>query len=65
VTAAPISATIVAWDDADLEQLLASYYRMCAEAGVEAALPEDEARVQAKAMISVLLPAFDVEFRQH
>ena len=48
VTAAHISATITTWmPDADLEQLLASYYRMCAEAGVEP-LPDDEAREQAR-----------------
>jgi hypothetical protein len=51
-------------DQPDLEQLLASYYRMCAEAGVEP-LPEEEARRQARAMMRVLVPAFAVTFRQH
>ena len=53
-------------DDAnhpDLEQLLASYYRMCAEAGVEP-LPPDEARASAQAMLKLLVPAFAIEFRQ-
>ena len=52
-------------NDADLEQLLASYCRrMCAAAGIEP-LPDDEAHEQARAMMGALLPAFEVEFRQH
>ena len=51
-------------DQPDLEQLLASYYRMCAEAGVEPLLP-DEARGSAKAMMALLVPAFETEFRRH
>ena len=49
-------------DDADLEQLLASYNRMCEQAGI-APLPDDEARQEA--MLGALLPAFEVEFWQH
>ena len=51
-------------DQPDLEQLLPSYYRMCAEAGVEP-LPPDEARASAQAMMKLLVPAFAVEFRRH
>jgi len=51
-------------DQPDLEQLLASYYRMCAEAGVEP-LPPDEARGSATAMMALLVPAFETEFRRH
>jgi len=50
--------------DADLERMLASYYRMCEQAGIEP-LPNDEARQQARAMMGALPPAFEVEFRQH
>jgi len=58
-------ARLQAWDaDADLERPFARYYMMCAEAGIEP-LPEDEAREHAKAMMGALLPAFEVEFRQH
>jgi len=51
-------------DDTALEQLLANDYRMCAEADIEP-LPDDEAREQARAMMGALMPAFEVEFRQH
>ena len=51
-------------NDVNLEHLLASYYRMCAEAGIEP-LPDDEAREQANAIMGMLLPAFEAEFRQH
>jgi hypothetical protein len=50
--------------DAELESFLADYHRMCADAGVEA-LADDEAREQARAMIALLVPAFEAEFRQH
>jgi hypothetical protein len=51
-------------DPENLDSLLALYAQVCAEAGVEP-LPEDEAREQARAMMSVLVPAFAVTFRQH
>jgi hypothetical protein len=37
---------------------------MCAEAGIEL-LPLDEAREQAKALIGVLVPAFEADSRRH
>ncbi len=43
-------------EDADLASLLALYAQVCAESGVEP-LPDDEAREQAMAMLSVLVPA--------
>ena len=51
-------------DQSDLEQLLADYYRMCAEAGIEP-LPDDEARESAKTMMALLVPAFEVKSRRH
>jgi hypothetical protein len=51
-------------DHHNLDQLLASYYRMCAEAGVEP-LPDAEAGEQAAAIMALLAPAFEVSFRQH
>ena len=42
--------------DADIEQLLASYRRMCAQAGIEP-LPDDEAREQAMTLTKLLVPA--------
>ena len=50
--------------DGNVEHLLTTYYRMCAEAGV-GPLPDDEAREQATALMAVLVPAFEVTFRQH
>ena len=44
-------------DDIDIERLLASYYRMCAQAGVEP-LPDDEARDEARALMALLVPAY-------
>ena len=43
-------------------RMLASYYRICTEAGVEP-LPDDEAREQATALMAVLVPAFEVTRR--
>lgn len=51
-------------DDIDIEHLLANYRRMCAKAGIDP-LPDDEAREQATALMAVLVPAFEIEFRQH
>lgn len=51
-------------DEAALEQLLASYYQMCGQAGIEP-LPQDEARESMQTMMRVLVPAFEVEFPQH
>jgi hypothetical protein len=51
-------------DPLDLEPLLASYYRMCADAGIEP-LPEDEARGSANKLMRLLVPAFAVETRRH
>jgi hypothetical protein len=48
----------------DIEQLLATYYAMCEQAGVEP-LPPDEAREPAEALTRILQPAFKVSFRQH
>ena len=48
--------------DVDVERMLASYYRICTEAGVEP-LPDDEAREQATALMAVLVPAFEVTRR--
>lgn len=51
-------------DPLDLDQLLVSYYRMCADAGIEP-LPEDEARALAETYMRLLVPAFEVETRRH
>jgi hypothetical protein len=50
--------------DADLEHLLQTYACVCREAGVEP-LPPDEAREQAQVLMRLLVPAFEVSFRQH
>jgi hypothetical protein len=50
--------------DANLEAFLAMYRQTCADAGVEP-LAEDVARESAKAMMGVLMPAFEDEFRRH
>jgi hypothetical protein len=63
VTISGVCAIIIAMDD-DLDQLLATYYAMCEQAGVEP-LPPDEAREQAKTLTKLLKPAFAVSFRQH
>jgi hypothetical protein len=54
----------LAMDDAELERLVAGYYRICAEAGVEP-VPDDEARDKVRAMMAVLVPAFAADFRRH
>ena len=51
-------------DAAEIDRFLALYAQLCAEAGVEP-LPDDEARAQATALTKVLLPGFEVTFRQH
>jgi hypothetical protein len=50
-------------DEPDPDHRLRTCYAMCEQAGVEP-LPENETRRQAKALTRILVPAFEVSFRQ-
>ena len=51
-------------DDAELDRLLADYFRMCEMAGIEP-LPLDDACEKAHRYADLLEPAFAVSFGDH